>query len=151
MNLRLHSKNFGSQVELHRRRLSVRFHGCSHGWHSTDDSDTVPFVDPRVFPEQLLGLSYGKALVFRTIAGRPWAVFEELMILSIFSGGLDDVVLTYHTGLASHFKEEYARDELRKRGNPQVENQMASMRILSFQGTPEESLRGDVLRMREQP
>lgn len=61
-------------------------------------ASTVTCVDPRVFPEQLLKLNMGEAFVFRTIAGHPQAVFQDVVTLDAVSQGFEDLILLYHTG-----------------------------------------------------
>jgi carbonic anhydrase len=59
----------------------------------------VTCVDPRVFPEKLLGLNVGETFIFRTVAGHPQAALQDLAALDIETdGGVEDVMIIYHTG-----------------------------------------------------
>lgn len=49
-------------------------------------------------PEQLLGLQMGEAFLFRTIAGHPQPVFNDILTLDAQSHGFEDLILVYHTG-----------------------------------------------------
>ena len=67
----------------------------------TNPPTIVTCVDPRVFPEQILKLNIGEAFIFRTIAGHPQPVFENIIGLDRTSRGFEDVILLYHTGTLS--------------------------------------------------
>ena len=51
-----------------------------------------------MFPEQLFGLNIGEAFIFRTIAGHPQPVFNDLIQLDIESHGWENLIVLYHTG-----------------------------------------------------
>lgn len=55
-------------------------------------------IDPRVFPEKILGLQIGEAFIFRTVAGRPQAVIQEIIAIDRVSKEFEDLILLYHTG-----------------------------------------------------
>jgi carbonic anhydrase len=60
---------------------------------------SVTCADPRVYPEQLLGLKPGEAFIFRTVAGHPQPALRDLAALDIETGGgVEDVLIIYHTG-----------------------------------------------------
>lgn len=60
----------------------------------------ITCVDPRVFPESLLGLKLGEAFIFRTIAGHPHLVLRDIVTLDA-SHQFEDLILIHHTGLQS--------------------------------------------------
>jgi carbonic anhydrase len=74
-----------------------------------DSSTTVTCVDPRVFPEKILKLNFGEtfvgeAFIFRTIAGHPQPVFENIIGLDRTSHGFEYIILLYHTGPVTTFE-----------------------------------------------
>ena len=58
----------------------------------------VTCVDPRVFPERLLGLNLGEAFIFRTISGHPHLVLRDIVTLDAQSHQFEDLILIHHTG-----------------------------------------------------
>lgn len=58
----------------------------------------ITCVDPRVFPENLLGLKLGEAFIFRTIAGHPHLVLRDIVTLDAQSHQFEDLILIHHTG-----------------------------------------------------
>ncbi|GAM85816.1 hypothetical protein ANO11243_038240 [Dothideomycetidae sp. 11243] len=112
---------------------------------------TVTCIDPRVFPEKIFGLNYGEVFIFRTLAGRPYPVFEEMMALGAFNRGFDDIIIMYHTDCgANHFDDDFIRQDLSKSG-PEVESQVANMRLPTFKTSAEQHLREDIAWMKKQP
>ncbi len=65
----------------------------------TDIGQLVTCVDPRVFPEQILGLEVGEAFVFRTVAGHPHSTVEDIAAVSIQGHDcVENVIIIHHTG-----------------------------------------------------
>ncbi|KAF2154964.1 carbonic anhydrase [Myriangium duriaei CBS 260.36] len=109
----------------------------------------VTCVDPRVFPETLLGINWGEVFLFRTIAGRPQSCFNDLVTLDAVSHGFDDLIIMYHTDCgALRFNEDSIRSELSKTdGKDQVPN----LWLPTITKSSEESLRSDLEWMKAQP
>ena len=60
---------------------------------------SVTCVDPRVLPDQLLGLKVGEAFIFRTVAGHPQPALQDLAALDMQTDAcVEDVLIIYHTG-----------------------------------------------------
>lgn len=95
-------------------------------------STTVTCVDPRVFPEQILKLSVGEAFIFRTIAGHPQPVYENLVGLDRTSHGFEDVILLYHTGTVARLKRVWscANERLQDCGAMYFDEEMIRSGIL---------------------
>lgn len=73
----------------------------------TDTRSLVTCADPRVFPETFLRLNVGEALIFRTVAGHPQPVLEDLAALDVeFDSSFEHVMIIYHTG------QQYSKLEL---------------------------------------
>lgn len=67
-------------------------------FHGAETTILVTCADPRVHPEAFLGLEAGEALVFRTVAGHPQPALQDLATLDIEFGGIEDMMIIYHTG-----------------------------------------------------
>ena len=83
-----------SKLQSRRSSLSV---------HCADKSAVVTCVDPRVHPEALLGLGMGETFIFRTVAGHPQPVLQDIAALDIEGHNcIEDVMIIYHTGKLLH-------------------------------------------------
>ena len=117
---------------------------------STNSFDTVTCVDPRVFPEELLGLKMGEAFIFRTIAGQPQPIFEQLIGLDRTSFNFEDVWLLYHTDCgAQYFNEEKIRSGLLET-DPSATRKIDHMDFGTMKGSVEESLKEDMAWLKNQ-
>lgn len=45
-----------------------------------------------------MDLKWGEAFIFRTIAGHPQPIFQDLVVLDAVSHGFDEIIIMYHTG-----------------------------------------------------
>lgn len=112
--------------------------------------DPVTCVDPRVFPETILGLKMGEAFIFRTIGGHPQPIFEQLIGLDRTSYHFEDVWLLYHTDCgAQYFNEENIRSGILETDHGAA-SKIESMDFGTMKGTVEDSLKEDMAWLKSQ-
>jgi carbonic anhydrase len=93
----------------------------------------------------------GEAFIFRTIAGHPQPIFEQLIGLDRTSFNFEDVWLFYHTDCgAQYFNEEKIRSGLLE-ADPSATRDVDCMDFGTMKGTVEESLKEDMAWLKNQP
>lgn len=93
----------------------------------------------------------GEVFLFRTIAGHPQPIFEELLGLDRTSHNFEDVILLAHTDCgAAYFDESTIRSALLET-DPSAVRKVDAMDFGTIKGGGEKSLRDDMAWLKKQP
>ena len=90
----------------------------------------VTCADPRICPEEFLGLQPGEAVVFRTAGGHVHPVLQDILTLDSFlgNGQLNQLIIVHHTDCgASHFTNNGIKTEIISRYAPSCGNVCAQL------------------------
>lgn len=107
--------------------------------------------DPRIFPEQILGLdSKLKATMIRNAGGRVFDAIRSLAVLQTI-GSPGTIVVMHHTDCGlTHFHDKTVQDALTEI-SPDKQDDFRQMKFGEITGSIEDSVREDVAMLKASP